>query len=680
ILYFAIDKFVLFKYNLTTRMIEHKWKAIHISEITILTSSKNETCDMLATGSTDCTIKLWNVSNFDCIANFKHTYPISNQCFLSNEKFLVSSCINDGTIYVWSLENFCLHKKLSTHYDVATCLEYDSVNSYVYSAGRDNILAIFDVNKDFENISIIPTLSIVESIYFMKNSKNDFDQNDNIAITNQLGFIKILNSKTKKCTSEINFDKNASKELPVFGKIAGAQDKLIIFDKFKNIIYYFNTSNLNDFTRIFGTNDEIYDVKFINENILAIASNTGYINVLNLSNFQTICLEQHGDSVLSLDYHESGLLISSAKDKSIKIWDVSDTKNITLLSTCSGHLHSITGVVFFNSGKCFISVSEDLSIKLWEINKTSLFHVELKCTERAHDKIINNVAISKNDKFAISVSFDKTAKIWKLPELNLVATLTGHIKGVWCGKFSSFQKTIATSSADGTVKIWNLDTFKCMLTLDGHLSAVYSVCFISNGNQILSGDASGIVKLWNICSGECINTFDCCTSKIWCLEAKYFDDTGLHFVVGSADGDLIHYKDVTKSDIENKMFENVEKINMSNDLDILVNNEKYIEALKLAFNLDSQYKMYLIMKKVFEKFIGDSTIINHILEWMNDLDKNEFSNLLKYISVWNTKSIYCDVAQELLEIIIRNKRPDYLFSVPHFGKYMEEIISYSSNF
>lgn len=73
-----------------------------------------------------------------------------------------------------------------------------------------------------------------------------------------------------------------------------------------------------------------------------------------------------------------------------------------------------------------------------------------------HQKYINAVRISPNDKLIASSSQDKTIKIWTASNLMLSMTLSGHKKGVWDIAFSPVDKLLVSASGDKTLKIWNL--------------------------------------------------------------------------------------------------------------------------------------------------------------------------------------------------------------------------------
>ena len=102
-------------------------------------------------------------------------------------------------------------------------------------------------------------------------------------------------------------------------------------------------------------------------------------------------------------------------------------------------------------------------------------------TVMGHQKYINVVRVSPNDKLIASSSQDKTIKIWNSSDLMLVLTLTGHKKGVWDCSFSPVDKLLVSASGDKTVKVWNLTNGTCIATLSGHQTSLIKVSFINAG-------------------------------------------------------------------------------------------------------------------------------------------------------------------------------------------------------
>ncbi len=65
---------------------------------------------------------------------------------------------------------------------------------------------------------------------------------------------------------------------------------------------------------------------------------------------------------------------------------------------------------------------------------------------------MTSVAISKDDKYIISGSKDKSIKIWE--QGKEIQTLEGHSHGVTCIAFSKDEKYIISGSWDKSIKIW----------------------------------------------------------------------------------------------------------------------------------------------------------------------------------------------------------------------------------
>jgi WD40 repeat protein len=103
---------------------------------------------------------------------------------------------------------------------------------------------------------------------------------------------------------------------------------------------------------------------------------------------------------------------------------------------------------------------------------------------------------------------DRTAKLWRLPDLTPVATFRGHKRGIWSVEFSPTDQVVGTASADCSVRLWSLSDGSCLRTFEGHTSSVLKIAFVTAGTQLLSTGSDGLLKLWSVKTSENINTFD----------------------------------------------------------------------------------------------------------------------------------------------------------------------------
>ena len=90
----------------------------------------------------------------------------------------------------------------------------------------------------------------------------------------------------------------------------------------------------------------------------------------------------------------------------------------------------------------------------------------------AHQKYINSVRVSPNDKLIATSSQDKTINIWQAGALTLKKTLKGHKSGIWDIQFAPTEQLLVSASGDKTCKVWNVGSGECLATLQGHATAL----------------------------------------------------------------------------------------------------------------------------------------------------------------------------------------------------------------
>ena len=333
-------------------------------------------------------------------------------------------------------------------------------------------------------------------------------------------------------------------------RYAPAISNIISVHADQNIIFYsLSTRSLE--RQLVGYNDEIVDASFLrngpsagsvgHDTHLALATNSSLIRVYNLTSLDTRLLMGHTDIVLALDRTaDRRLLGSGSKDRSVRIWATltgpPGATDYVCIGVCEGHAESVGAIAFsrkLEDKECtprfLFSGSQDRTIKMWDVSNVSTIprndEIEpVRCksltTFIAHDKDINSLDVSPDDRLLASGSQDRTVKIFKITyvassgknatrgELQLAGTCKGHKRGVWTVRFSTTERILATGSGDKTVKLWNMDDFSCVKTFEGHTNSVLRVDFVNMGMQLVSSASDGLVKLWNIKEAECTTTLD----------------------------------------------------------------------------------------------------------------------------------------------------------------------------
>ncbi|MBW4619479.1 MAG: serine/threonine protein kinase [Cyanosarcina radialis HA8281-LM2] len=91
-----------------------------------------------------------------------------------------------------------------------------------------------------------------------------------------------------------------------------------------------------------------------------------------------------------------------------------------------------------------------------------------------------------------------------LPFWRCTRTLTGHTNWVNAIAFSPDGEILASGSADKTIKLWRVSDGELIHTFKGHSRSVRTVAFSPDGQILASGSADRTVKLWQVPSGKLI--------------------------------------------------------------------------------------------------------------------------------------------------------------------------------
>ena len=114
----------------------------------------------------------------------------------------------------------------------------------------------------------------------------------------------------------------------------------------------------------------------------------------------------------------------------------------------------------------------------------------------AHTSGASDFLITYDNKYIISC-IGKVMKIWNFESYRQEAILKGHDARISCMTSSRDSKYIVTGSADKTIRIWNLITRTQESVLQGHDRTVFSVRITNDNKYIISTSFPLPIRIWN---------------------------------------------------------------------------------------------------------------------------------------------------------------------------------------
>ena len=373
--------------------------------------------------------------------------------------------------------------------------------------------------------------------------------------------------------------------------------------------------------------------------------------------------EGHVGAVAAVAFgHKNGtpIAMSGGADKVARVWDV------------RGALHSHRAAAAAAAGD---DDDDD------DLEESPLRPVPFlaKSAAIAHDKAVNCCAIAPNLTLGATCSGDRTARLWRLPDLIPCGVLRGHKRGVWAVAFSPADRVVATAGGDKTIKIWSCDpnTYKsgsgaCLRTLEGHTAAALALKFVSGGTQIVSTGGDGLLLLWGVRTGAAIATLDAHEDKAWALAV---DDDGDVLATGGADAKLTLWNDATAEAAAEEAAANASRAGATQELSNAAASGQHDKAARLALKLNHPHALLVAVKAM----IANGAIGCAQLESLAATVKGVA--LLRFvcaIKAWNSNARFCDPAQRCLAALLRHRSLRELSGVKGVKDHVASLKAYTT--
>ncbi|KAL7934345.1 putative WD-repeat protein [Trichoderma chlorosporum] len=539
----------------------HTWL---INSVVFSTDSK-----LLASGSSDRTIRIWDVATGSCVQMLKDTVHNQSVAFSSDSNLLASASEQrDGTINIWDITTGSLAQTLTGHGDTVHKVAF-SPNSKVLVSQSHRVIHIWDVATR-SCVRKVSCSSITGVVFSPDSRLLAFSLGSEVfpGGREEEYTIQIWNVATWSCIKTFNG--------------LGHHFKLVAFSP--------DSKFLASASRFPGTppNEPVTispDWKYVASGsyviiriwdtragncIRMLEGHSGYEGEIRIWDAATGSLVQtltgHQGHIWSIAFStDSKLLASGSSDRTIRIWD---TTTGSFYETLKDHSGFVTSVIISGNSKLLATRSCDKTIKIWDaatgsciraldnhndIGRSLIFspdsnHVVGRLSGRkimiwdaktgsllktVESEWENLWMFSTDSKLLASGSSDRTIRIWDTATWSLIQTLEGH-NHVCCIAFAIDPKLLASGSYDNTATIWDITTGSCIHTLTGHSDSVYSVAFSAESKLMASGSGDETVKIWDVATGSCVQTLEGHSDIV---KSVVFSPDSMHLASGSTGSD-----------------------------------------------------------------------------------------------------------------------------------------------
>ncbi|RNA35750.1 WD-40 repeat-containing [Brachionus plicatilis] len=304
--------------------------------------------------------------------------------------------------------------------------------------------------------------------------------------------VRVNNLPICKCSSEsestsspnipsINFNGTVKLNIPISGYyqrilplpngdlVRGSRRNLIeIWDLQKGIIKR-NLTSVYSWPWVFGLLSNVWDLKITNGDPLKriIQTNDSFVCLTVLKN----------DDLAIVQYRNSYDII------------IRDSQNGLIKNKLVGHLSTVYQIIELSNGN-LVSYSNDKTIKIWNISNSSVIK------SITHVMSVRSIAFLPNGNLVSGLA-DGTINIWNLETNQLIKNLIGHKDGVcvYTCLHVLANGNILSGSWDKSIKVWNPNNGTAKFTSSFHKSSAYQLAVLPSGNIISSSGSELIVCL-----------------------------------------------------------------------------------------------------------------------------------------------------------------------------------------
>lgn len=560
-----------------TTLIPNLQRTLKPHSTPVVTVTVDNTGTLLATGSADGVIKVWDIRGGFVTHTFRgHNGVISALHFfeattlkLENEisqkqnkksrrstdgegdamedvvhgdnptaRFRLASGSEDGKIRIWNLSKRKSIATLDSHVSVIRGLEFSPTLNALVSASRDRTAIIWDA-RTWKPKMVIPILERVEAVGFLGDSNYLYTGGES-------GRVRLWSSQTGREVTEEQSSQGEGHEITRV--LYNASLKFLISIHADQSLILHSTSllplgaasinmiePLPVIRTISGTHDEIIDLAYVtpNRSLLALATNSEDIRLVSLLTEKSgplsedsgsyfgadiALLQGHEDIVICLDVDWSGCwLATGAKDNTARLWKIDHSSSIyEHYATYTGHAESLGAVALPQQAPTSLAPTSN-----------PLDHPPPFLLTGSQDKTIKRWEIAK---MSSSTKASATKRGSHTPS-RARYTRKAHDKDINAISMNHNSTLFASASQDRTVKIWSVEEGEVQGILRGHRRGVWSVKFAPKDTPPISGDSgtgpassrhglvltsSGdkTVKIWSLSDYGCLRTLEGHTNSV----------------------------------------------------------------------------------------------------------------------------------------------------------------------
>ncbi|CAM0876300.1 unnamed protein product [Alopecurus aequalis] len=214
----------------------------------------------------------------------------------------------------------------------------------------------------------------------------------------------------------------------------------------------------------------------------------------------------HMQPISDLDFHPtSPILISAAKDNTIKFFDFSKTAARKAFRVIQD-THNVRSVCFHPCGDYILAGTDHPIAHLYDVNTFTCY---LAANQHDCSAAINQVRYSDTGSLYVTASKDGSLRIWDGVSADCVRTITGAHGSAEATSaiFTKDERYILSCGKDSSIKLWEVGTGRLVKQYAGAVNGQFRCQAVFNESQefvISTDEQNNEVVVWDALTAETV--------------------------------------------------------------------------------------------------------------------------------------------------------------------------------